>query len=131
MRIVVTHQPVCVIREEDEVDLLHGRKAAIAGWSEAGADIIMGGHIHLPYVCPLHENNVHLPRRIWAVQAGTATSWRIRYEVGNSVNMVHYDRQGVCTVERWDFLPPETRVKRAAVHELHLDPRRIYKSIHG
>lgn len=130
LRIVVTHQPVCVIRQEDEVDLLHGRKAAIAGWSEAGADIIMGGHIHLPYVCALHESNVRLPRRIWAVQAGTATSRRIRYEAGNSVNMVHYDRQGLCTVERWDFLPPENRFRRAAVHELHLDPRRMYKSIH-
>ncbi|MEN3950788.1 metallophosphoesterase [Iodidimonas sp. SYSU 1G8] len=130
LRIVVTHQPVCVQRPQDEVDLLHGHKAAIAGWSAAGADIIMGGHIHLPYVCPLHETNVRLPRKIWAVQAGTATSWRVRNEVGNSINIVHYDSGGVCSVERWDFRPAESRFRQAVRHELHLDESRIYKSIH-
>jgi len=41
--------------------------AALARWAEAGADLVMGGHIHLPFVLALHG----LARPMWAVQAGT------------------------------------------------------------
>jgi hypothetical protein len=63
----------------------------VPAWAEAGADLILGGHIHLPYVCPLHEEQTRfgaLPRHVWAVQAGTAVSHRVRYQVFNSVNVV-------------------------------------------
>src|SRR5690606_8254087 len=53
LRIVVTHQPVRVVRPEDEHNLLHGHAAAIRAWSSAGADAIMGGHIHRPFICPI------------------------------------------------------------------------------
>ncbi len=102
--IVVIHQPVLVIRTEDEENLLHGHEAAVRTWSAAGADIVMGGHIHLPYIRPIVHAFQLLPRRIWAVQAGTAVSWRIRGNVPNSVNVVrHPPGDLVCSVERWDF----------------------------
>ncbi|KND55896.1 putative DNA repair exonuclease [Candidatus Paraburkholderia kirkii] len=51
--------------------------------ARAGADLILGGHIHLPYVLPLHDDTfAGLPRRVWAVQAGTALSWRTRGTIG-------------------------------------------------
>lgn len=120
LRIVVTHQPVCVIREQDEKDLLHGHEPAVRAWAAAGADIIMGGHIHLPYVRALHEARPGLARPIWAVQAGTALSWRIRDEADNSVNLIRYDQPGRCAVERWDYQPGEKRFAPAAVEELVL-----------
>ncbi len=104
LRIVVTHQPVLVIRFEDEANLLHGHEAAVRAWAEAGADVIMGGHIHLPYIRSIRDRFVDLPRRIWAVQAGTATSWRIRGDVANSVNVLrHVAGDLVFSAERWDF----------------------------
>lgn len=120
LRIVVTHQPVCVNRREDEKDLLHGHQRAIGAWAAAGADIIMGGHIHLPYVLPLHDAYPGLPRPVWAVQAGTALSWRIRDEADNSVNLIRYDEPGRCAVERWDYDPDGQRFEPAALHELSL-----------
>lgn len=39
-------------------------------WSAAGADLVMGGHIHLPYTVALPG----VARPLWAVQAGTAVS---------------------------------------------------------
>jgi 3',5'-cyclic AMP phosphodiesterase CpdA len=78
LRLVVTHQPVHVIRPEDERHLLHGHREAVYAWASAGADLILGGHIHLPYVRPLWERCSDLPRPIWAVQAGTAVSSRVR-----------------------------------------------------
>ena len=55
-------------------DLLHGHDAAMRPWSSAGADLVLGGHIHLPYVLPLHERWPTLPRPMWVVQAGTAVA---------------------------------------------------------
>ena len=106
LRIVVTHQPVCVIHAEDEENLLHGRDEAIRRWAAAGADLILGGHIHRPYVCALHERFADFPRRAWAVQAGTALSSRIRHDAGNSVNLIRHAGRTPsrrCMVERWDY----------------------------
>lgn len=108
LRVVVTHQPICALLPEDECNVLHGSAAAVRRWAEAGADLILGGHIHLPYVCPLHERHDSLSRRLWAVQAGTAVSSRVRHGAGNSVNLIRYgDERGggalSCAVERWDY----------------------------
>ncbi len=106
LRIVVVHQPVYVLRQSDEHDRLRGWEPAVRAWSAAGADIIMGGHIHLPYVCELSASVKGLARRMWCVQAGTAVSARVRQEAPNSVNLVRYDGGGSqpkCDVQRWDF----------------------------
>ncbi|MBI1181159.1 MAG: metallophosphoesterase [Alphaproteobacteria bacterium] len=121
LRIVVTHQPVAVTRAEDEIDLLHGHEAAVRRWSQAGADLILGGHIHLPYIAALHERHADLPRRMWAVQAGTATSWRIRHDAGNSVNLIRYDEPGHCRVERWDYKDDADGFSAVAVDDMVLD----------
>lgn len=104
LRIVVVHQPVHVIRKHDLGNLLRGREAAVRRWAEAGADIVMGGHIHLPYVRLLQDEQGELPRRVWAVQAGTALSHRVRDGISNSVNLVFHEAGAVVSrVERWDF----------------------------
>lgn len=100
-RVVVTHQPLHVADKRDEHNLLHGNQRAVEAWADAGADIVMGGHIHLPYVRPLSERNPPPSRNVWAVQAGTAVSSRVRGRVPNSVNLLRLDAQGV--VERWDY----------------------------
>lgn len=106
LRVVVVHQPVHVLRAEDEHDRLRGWEAAVRAWAAAGADIVMGGHIHLPYVSELSSCVAGLGRRIWCVQAGTALSSRVRREAPNSVNLLCYDRGSSplqCEVQRWDY----------------------------
>jgi hypothetical protein len=78
------HQPVAVSRPEDDKNLLHGHAEAIARWSDAGADIIAGGHIHLPFIMPLTGPM----QPVWALQAGTALSSRTRGGTNNSVNVI-------------------------------------------
>ena len=99
LRVVVVHQPIDVMREEDLPNRLHNHAAAQQAWAAAGADVVMGGHIHLPYVMPLPG----LARPLWAVQAGTAVSSRVRSGVPNSVNVLRWSPAGVCVVEQWDF----------------------------
>ena len=106
LRVVVVHQPVHVLRPQDEHDRLRGWQPAVKAWAAAGADIVMGGHIHLPYVCELSSTVSGLSRRLWCVQAGTAVSSRIRQEAPNSVNLLEFapDANGLrCSVERWDY----------------------------
>jgi 3',5'-cyclic AMP phosphodiesterase CpdA len=101
LRVVVVHQPIDVMRAQDAHNRLRGHLLAQQRWAAAGADLVMGGHIHLPYVMPLPG----LARPLWAVQAGTAVSSRVRNGVPNSVNLLRWG-QGAparqCIIERWD-----------------------------
>lgn len=122
VRVVALHHPIAVCREQDVENLLHNREAAVRRWSAAGADLVLGGHIHLPYVLPLSDEGRPLPRHLWAVQAGTAVSSRVRHEAGNSVNVVR--RVGAdadrVSVERWDYDTAAGRFERASADELPL-----------
>ena len=117
LRVVVVHQPVAVTRAEDAPNLLRGHAAALQRWAAAGADLVMGGHIHLPFVLALHG----LARPLWAVQAGTAVSSRVRAGLPNSVNLVRWGADsapGCCQIEQWDFSAAECAFVRATVSEV-------------
>lgn len=81
VKVVVTHQPVAVPLASERRNQLRGGAAAIEAWHAAGADLVLGGHIHLPYALQLCPP----PRPLWAVQAGTALSSRVRQDHLNSV----------------------------------------------
>ncbi len=101
LRVVVVHQPAAVAREQDAHDLLRGRAHALQRWAQAGADVVMGGHIHLPYVIEQRG----LARPLWVVQAGTAVSSRVRAGVPNSVNLLRWSGASnvrAALVEQWD-----------------------------
>jgi 3',5'-cyclic AMP phosphodiesterase CpdA len=97
IRVVVVHQPLATLREEDREHRLHNRSAAARRWAQAGVDIVLGGHIHFPYVVPLGS------RPLWVVQAGTAVSHRVRFEAGNSVNVLHVEAPRRCRLRRYDW----------------------------
>ena len=111
LRVVALHQPIAVITKEDEQHLVRRHAEAAICWAEAGADLVLGGHIHLPYVCAVHEQLPGLSRRLWAIQAGTAISHRIRGGTGNSINIIRlpedFAAQRRCVVERWDYGEPK------------------------
>jgi hypothetical protein len=126
LRVVVVHQPAAVTLAQDRRNLLRGHRAATQAWSAAGADLVMGGHIHLPFTLPVHG----LARRLWVVQAGTAVSSRTRPQVPNSVNLVRWggaprgvgapgpvalQAEDACLIEQWDFLHAERAFVRSAV----------------
>lgn len=108
LRIVVVHQPLWITEDHDRGNLLRGHDQALEAWGAAGADVIMGGHIHLPYVRQLTVSSPHGPRRLWIVQAGTALSSRVRGDIPNSVNLIRFSgalagQPPNQTIERWDF----------------------------
>ena len=122
LRVVVVHQPVHVPRPEDEHDRLRGWEPAVRAWAAAGADIVMGGHIHLPYVSELSGHVPRLGRRMWCVQAGTALSSRVRREAPNSVNLLCHDPASQtmrCELQRWDFRAGDTATDSGRFELVH------------
>lgn len=118
LRVIVVHQPVAVPRDSEVHNVAHGSEAAVRRWSESGADLVLAGHIHLPFVLPLHETMAPLARPLWAVNAGTAVSTRTRYDAGNSVNVLRTcpGEARVCSVEHWTFRsPPAAFVQTATI----------------
>lgn len=129
LRVVVVHHPPAVCRPQDRTHLLRGHHSALRAWSAAGADLVLGGHIHLPYTLAPPG----LARRLWVVQAGTAVSARTRPGFPNSVNIVRWDGasatcgagaagedagRGDCFIERWDYAPDARAFVRAALARL-------------
>jgi len=105
IRIVVAHQPFGAMVPSDLSNLQHGAEPALQRWAEHGLDLVMGGHIHLPYVLPLSKQYAGLQREIWMVQAGTTLSTRLRGTSPNSFNRLklHPGEQKKVCVERWDL----------------------------
>jgi 3',5'-cyclic AMP phosphodiesterase CpdA len=117
LRVVVVHQPVAVTRAEDKPNRLRGHAAALQRWAQSGADLVMGGHIHLPYVMPLEG----LARPLWVVQAGTAVSSRVRDGAPNSVNLLRWGAAAVpgsCRIEQWDYQADDRAFQLAKVSEV-------------
>jgi 3',5'-cyclic AMP phosphodiesterase CpdA len=104
LRVVVVHQPLHVEGEPEKKHLLRGRAAALSAWAEAGADVVLGGHIHLPYVAELTPPGAG-GARIVVAQAGTALSSRLRRDAPNSVSVIRHEATDAArfSVERWDF----------------------------
>jgi 3',5'-cyclic AMP phosphodiesterase CpdA len=100
LRVVVVHQPMAVIEDSDRRNLLRGHAQAAAAWAASGAQLVLGGHIHLPYVLDLPA-----PRGgpLWVVQAGTAVSRRVRGGIPNSVNILRRVAADACAAEHWDY----------------------------
>ncbi|MDO5289271.1 MAG: metallophosphoesterase [Pseudomonadota bacterium] len=111
LKLVVTHQPLHVLEADDTKDLARGHRAALARWAQAGADLLLAGHIHQAFVAPVPGGPM------WAVQSGTAVSRRTRQGVPNSVHVIAY--QGLpagqrAVVQRWDFVAEGAQAGRFA-----------------
>ncbi|SEJ37085.1 3',5'-cyclic AMP phosphodiesterase CpdA [Azotobacter beijerinckii] len=121
LRIVVAHQPFGPMVPSHLRKIQLGAQAALMRWAEAGLDIVMGGHIHRPYVLPLSDHYPELAREIWTVQAGTALSCRVRGGLPNSFNRLYLgsaqDKQA--RVERWEYHAPSGRFVLGAHFALH------------
>lgn len=84
-RIVVTHQPLATVRSGEQHNVAHGAPRALERWMTAGADLFLGGHIHLPYCVEVESAG---GRSAALLQAGTCLSHRTRRGVPNSYNRI-------------------------------------------
>lgn len=106
-RVVVLHHPLAVVEDSDRRNRVRGADAALAAWTAAGADLFLGGHIHLPYCVAVGPQD----RRAVLLQAGTAVSTRRRGGRPNSYHLVHLETAATrrMEIEQRDYLAQEGR----------------------
>lgn len=122
LRIVMQHHPVRAIEQADQANLLIDYDTVVPQWVDAGLDLLLAGHIHLPYVRPL-QGTTNL-RQAWTAQAGTAVSSRVRGDIPNSVNLIEHLIDGPfqhCTIERWDYVDTSHSFRLYSHSDLALD----------
>jgi 3',5'-cyclic AMP phosphodiesterase CpdA len=112
VRILVTHHPLFALQVGDETTPAVGRQElALDAVQDAGVDMLLAGHNHH---ASSHDASELVTRvgGVLVVQAGTATSIRVR-EQGQSFNVIEIgDRLVTVTVEGWngwEFVPNDVR----------------------
>ncbi|CAM3355179.1 metallophosphoesterase family protein [Paracidovorax anthurii] len=94
--IVVTHHPLVARHAGDAAHRPHRAGDALACWRGAGARLLLSGHAHEPGL------GEALPG-LWAAQAGTAVSVRLRADAPNSLLTLERTADAGACLTRWDF----------------------------
>jgi 3',5'-cyclic AMP phosphodiesterase CpdA len=104
-RILVTHHPLFAMPIGDEGELSKTVKRhgdALQAVAEAGVDILLAGHFHRTYAQSARDM-VETAGAALVIQAGTATSTRLRGEELQSFNWIETAPDRVeLQVQRWD-----------------------------
>jgi 3',5'-cyclic AMP phosphodiesterase CpdA len=80
-RIVMSHHPLAVVRRSDHEDRPWGYREALRRWQQAGAELLLAGHLHVP-AC------LRVGPHCWLAQAGTSVSRRLLPGAVNSVQLL-------------------------------------------
>lgn len=103
MRMVVIHHPFIPPAERPRADTIKHVRMTIDALAECGVDVILSGHLHQSYWGDLRDYYPDVKRSILAVQAGTATSTRLRMGESNAYNVLRIDGEELAIeVRRYD-----------------------------
>lgn len=111
VKIVVTHHPFDLPEGHDARQLVGRAREAMAMFANCGADILLAGHLHASHTGDTATRYKIDNFAALVVQAGTATSVRVRGEA-NSFNVLRIDRPRV-RIERYDWTGADFSVASA------------------
>lgn len=95
IRIAAFHHPMDCAQHVDDKNLLRGREETMQIFDHAKVDLIVGGHIHDPFVTLSDRRYPNIQRRMILTVAGTCLSWRTRAGAPNSFNLIDVDTKDV------------------------------------
>lgn len=105
LRVVAFHHPLDCRKDVDEENLVQPGPAIARALAEGGVDLVLGGHIHDPYVALAAERFPGVSRAPVVALAGTCLSHRLRAGAPNSFNLVALDAaRARMVIERWDLI---------------------------
>lgn len=102
LRVLVIHHPLANPWNDGVRDTIVGRDRIVRALRDAGVEVVLSGHLHAAYgrYTPAVIGSCVHPL---CIQAGTATSTRLRREEANAFNVLRWDGQTVeMTVMRYD-----------------------------
>lgn len=113
LKVVVTHHPFDLPEGGDEDDIVGRAEKAMPLISDSGGDLFLAGHLHVSNIeTTAKRYTLENGRVALIIQAGTATSVRVRGEV-NSFNLIEFDHPNLhvqrfeCNVAETGFVPAE------------------------
>lgn len=107
IHIVTFHHPMDCAKPQDEKNLLKNRDQTMQLFDRKQVDLIIGGHIHDPYVTLSKVRYPETERNMIIGVAGTCLSWRTRSGAPNSFNLIEADTttgQARLSITRYDQL---------------------------
>lgn len=118
LKVVVTHHPFDLPDGGDEDDIVGRAEHAMPLISDCGGDVFLAGHLHVANIETTAKRYALENGRVaLVIQAGTATSVRVRGEV-NSFNVIEFDHPQLrvqryeCNVADTGFVPAEFKSYR-------------------
>lgn len=100
-RILVTHHPFIPTSKRPEGDVIRRGASTLLELEEARIDVLLAGHLHLAYHDEVREYHAGMNRSVISIQAGTATSTRLRGEP-NAYNRITIEHDHVhVSVRAW------------------------------
>ncbi len=105
VRIAMFHHPLDCAKAVDEKNLLVDRDETVKELTAARIDLVLGGHIHDPFVTLSRDRYPQAERTMILAVAGTCLSWRTRSGAPNSFNLVDIETDGQpkITIARCDI----------------------------
>jgi 3',5'-cyclic AMP phosphodiesterase CpdA len=100
-RVLVTHHPFIPPPLRPDADVLRRASVTLADLEACRVDLLLAGHLHLAYHDDVRVFHQGAKQSILSIQAGTASSTRLRGEP-NSYNLVMFDGEDVqINVRSW------------------------------
>jgi 3',5'-cyclic AMP phosphodiesterase CpdA len=116
LKAVVTHHPFDLPAGFNENDIVENAEKAMPLMADCGADVFFSGHLHVSNIAhTANRYKLDSGRNALVIQAGTATSTRVRGEV-NSFNYIEFEHPHL-TVKRFECKQVENGFTEAQTQE--------------
>lgn len=122
--LVLLHHPPVVKHAEATVASLIDGDQIMYEWCNARVDLVLSGHVHEQFLLPYRSVGKHVT---WALNAGTATSSRLREGYPNSFNTIRIKTDETVTgsrrfdIERYDYRPDDNCFALASNRQISAD----------
>lgn len=94
-KIVFAHHPFLPPPAQPRTYLVRKAKPALKAFERTGVDLLLGGHLHLPYNGNIASFHPYIKRGMICIQGSTATSARLRRKMPNGYSRIQLHRDMV------------------------------------